>query len=669
MKQAILSYINISKCITPFSSLPDKKKNSKICLSLCMALAYCFFSSNVFAQAPDKFSYQAIIRNAANALVSNQNVSTKISILQGSTVGTSVYTETHAGVTNSSALLNLIIGNGSVVSGNFSTINWANGPYFIKTETDPTGGTNYTVIAISQLQSVPYALYAKKSLSTEGVGTLDQAYDYGNFKGAGRTIVADSGALKITGEDGLLVTGTFGAGTQPEIQGGGTRMFFNPRKASFRAGNVISTQWDSTNVGTYSTAFGKSTIASGSGSFAAGNGAKAAGASSVALGNFTTADTTHATAFGSYTEANGYAATSMGYLTKANGDVSTAMGSTTKANGDYSTAMNYLTEANGYASTAMGYNTKANGYSSCVVGMYNDTLVAPQTSLTFNSPMFTVGNGSSNTLRSNAMVVLNSGHVGIGTSTPASHLSVAGGVSIGSNFSSYSAPNDGLIVEQAVGIGTNLPASSLHITTPPFVGGTYEAGLSGNGFFILGDVAGQNIVMDNNEIICRNNGSTSNLTLQNDGGTVSIGLGSASHILQINGVGRSTSSSWATSSDRRVKKNIVSLPNTSLAKIMKLRPVTYEWTDAYQHANTGLKKYNTGFISQELEQVFPEMIETVNEKFGDQTIEDFKILNLSDLPVHLVKAVQEQQVEIESLMQESRIMDQKINELLQQTNK
>jgi len=266
-------------------------------------------------------------------------------------------------------------------------------------------------------------------------------------------------------------------------------------------------------------------------------------------------------------------------------------------------------------------------------------------------------------------VVLNSGRVGIGTNTPASYLSVAGGVSIGSNFSTLSAPNDGLIVEEFVGIGTNTPATSLQITNPPFVSGTYEASLTGNGYFVLGDIASQNIVMDNNEIICRNNGGTSNLTLQNDGGTVSIGLASASHILQINGIGRSTSSSWATSSDGRVKKNIVSLPNTSLSKIMKLRPVTYEWIDSYKNANIGLKKYNTGFISQELEQVFPEMVETVNEKFGNETIEDFKILNLSDLPVHLVKAIQEQQVEIDLLIQEGKMMDEKLNELLQKTNK
>ena len=271
------------------------KQNSNIFI-ISLFLLVATFCAN--AQAPDRLSYQGVIRNASNALVTNQTIGMKVSILQGSAFGSVVFAETQLTATNTNGLATILIGNGVFVSGNLSTINWANGPYFIKTETDPNGGTNYSITATTQLMSVPYALYAKKSTSTDGVGTLDQAYDYGAFKGAGRTIIADSGAFKITGEDGLLVTGTFGAGTQPEVQGGGTRMFFNPRKASLRAGNVISTQWDSTNVGTYSTAFGKSTIASGSGSFAAGNNAKANGSGSTAMGNFTLADESSATAFG-----------------------------------------------------------------------------------------------------------------------------------------------------------------------------------------------------------------------------------------------------------------------------------------------------------------------------------------------------------------------------------
>ena len=90
----------------------------------------------------------------------------KISILQGSATGSPVYVETQTPTSNANGLVTLQIGGGTVVSGTIATINWANGPYFITTETDPTGGTNYTITGTSQLLSVPYALYAKTSGSS-----------------------------------------------------------------------------------------------------------------------------------------------------------------------------------------------------------------------------------------------------------------------------------------------------------------------------------------------------------------------------------------------------------------------------------------------------------------------------------------------------------------------
>ena len=116
---------------------------------------------NVFGQAPQKMSYQAVIRDAANTLVANQTIGMQVSILQGSTTGAAVYVETQSAATNTNGLVSIEIGGGTVTVGNFNAIDWANGPYFIKTETDPTGGTNYTITGTSQLLSVPYALHAK----------------------------------------------------------------------------------------------------------------------------------------------------------------------------------------------------------------------------------------------------------------------------------------------------------------------------------------------------------------------------------------------------------------------------------------------------------------------------------------------------------------------------
>lgn len=116
--------------------------------------------SSIFAQAPQKMSYQAVIRNSSNALVTNTQVGMQISILQGSASGTPVYVETQTPSTNANGLVSLEIGTGTIVTGTFAGINWAAGPYFIKTETDPTGGTAYTIAGTNELMSVPYALFS-----------------------------------------------------------------------------------------------------------------------------------------------------------------------------------------------------------------------------------------------------------------------------------------------------------------------------------------------------------------------------------------------------------------------------------------------------------------------------------------------------------------------------
>src|SRR5690554_6187962 len=140
------------------------KKIITICAVLLM-------TASVFAQAPEKMSYQAVVRDGSNALVSSTAVGMQISILQGSASGTAVYVETQTPTSNANGLVSLEIGAGTVVSGDFTTIDWANGPYFIKTETDPTGGTSYTITGTSQLLSVPYALHAKTAETVTGTIT------------------------------------------------------------------------------------------------------------------------------------------------------------------------------------------------------------------------------------------------------------------------------------------------------------------------------------------------------------------------------------------------------------------------------------------------------------------------------------------------------------------
>ncbi|HRA71949.1 MAG TPA: hypothetical protein PLB11_03880 [Flavobacterium sp.] len=127
-----------------------------------IALLFCSFTI-LFAQAPQKMSYQSVIRKSDGSLVVNTSVGIKISILQGSANGTAAYVETQTTTTNANGLATLAIGGGTPVTGTFAGINWASGIYFIKTETDPAGGANYTITGTSQLLSVPYALYSGNS--------------------------------------------------------------------------------------------------------------------------------------------------------------------------------------------------------------------------------------------------------------------------------------------------------------------------------------------------------------------------------------------------------------------------------------------------------------------------------------------------------------------------
>lgn len=230
-----------------------------------------------------------------------------------------------------------------------------------------------------------------------GGGTLDQAYDFGGA-GAGRTIIADAGAVTIAGNDGLVSSGTFGSGAVAPT-GSGVRMVWNPNKAAFRAGRAWNTDWDDANMGAYSAAFG-SAIASGVGAMAWGdyNGTRATAANSTAWGFGSIASAQNATAWGYYAFASGYNATAWG---------------------------GYQAAAVGSYSNAIGHYVRAESFSETAFGHFN-TNYTPQSTTAWHplDRLFSVGNGTSTAARSDALVILKNGYTGIGTSTPAANLHV-----------------------------------------------------------------------------------------------------------------------------------------------------------------------------------------------------------------------------------------------------
>jgi len=150
----------------------------------------------VFAQAPQKMTYQSIIRDGFNDLIAETVVGMEISIVQGSVAGPAIFVESHTPTSNINGLITIEIGTGIASFGDFTSIDWTDGPYFIKTGIDPLAGTNYTIEGISQLLSVPYALYAEKS---------------------GSSLPGPTGPMGITGPYG--VTGEQGVTGPQGIQG------------------------------------------------------------------------------------------------------------------------------------------------------------------------------------------------------------------------------------------------------------------------------------------------------------------------------------------------------------------------------------------------------------------------------------------------------------------
>jgi len=147
---------------------------------------------NIFAQSPEKMSYQAIIRTKNNSLVTNSNISLKVIMHQGTATGAKIFEENHSAKTNNNGLVSLEIGTGAIVTGSFSAIAWENGPYFVETQVDATGGSNYNIIGITQLLSVPYAMHAK---TAERIVGANGANPYKSL------IIPFSSSRSITGSD------------------------------------------------------------------------------------------------------------------------------------------------------------------------------------------------------------------------------------------------------------------------------------------------------------------------------------------------------------------------------------------------------------------------------------------------------------------------------------
>ncbi|MFA6058718.1 MAG: tail fiber domain-containing protein [Taibaiella sp.] len=435
-------------------------------LALCLLVSF-----RSLGQSPGLFNYQAALRNPAGEILASQSVGLKLSILESSPTGTSMYSEVHNAITTAQGLVNVQIGTGTNVIGDFAAINWASGEYYLKVEMQD--GVSFVNLGSSRLVSVPYALYSNKSLyadtavkatyadtaaylsgfngftgwfldgnsgidSTNFIGTVDSmdlVFRTNNKKNMvlrmdGSLYIGDTALIPADPYNGLPDNVGFDLDQQ-------TGFYFNKYKAAVRAG-VLADSSVCCGLIPYAGSFPTSTSPAylredsmGYGSVAMGIANKAKGPGSIALGAHNkTSVWGFDVAIGIGCEVkSGYGAIAMGrqaiaagelgpsisigYRTKSFGGYSTAMGNSTETNGWSSFAIGERTKANGLGSVSMGYYTIANARASLSIGRYNDTLVDAENStggtagpvFIATSPAFIIGNGSSNSTRSNAFMI------------------------------------------------------------------------------------------------------------------------------------------------------------------------------------------------------------------------------------------------------------------------
>jgi trimeric autotransporter adhesin len=240
-------------------------------------------------------------------------------------------------------------------------------------------------------------------------GTLDQSYDFGGA-GNGRTITADAGSVQVNGTDGFVVNGILNNGAFSP-SGPGVKMYFNPRKAAFRAGRVTGTQWDNAFLGDYSFATGLDNSASIF-AIAAGENNTASGAYSIALGRNNTASNDYSMA--------------LGFQNGSSGNASFAAGLNNNASGKNAVTIGRSNTASGAESVAIGLSTVSRSWSEISVGSHNLDYT-PISATTFNllDRIFSIGNGTDEVNRSNALTILKNANTIIGGSNPNARLEIA----------------------------------------------------------------------------------------------------------------------------------------------------------------------------------------------------------------------------------------------------
>ncbi len=592
-----------------------------------ISLLLVIIGNGLFAQVPQGINYQTVVRNNVGNVIPNQNVTMRFSVVSGSSTGTISYSEVHSATTNSLGLLNLIIGQGTPITGTFSAINWGAASHFLAVDMDPQGGTSFQPMGTSQLMSVPYALNAGNSSASTSLAQLTDVDVSGLVDGQvlkwnvsqskwlpandldadGQTLALNGVNLSISGGNsvvlpspggnGWLLTGNTGTNSNSDFLGTIDAQPINIQtNGILRARISTKGQIETFNTG--------GSIFIGS---AAGQNDDLSNNKNVFVGDSA-----------GYTTIAGSANTSIGYASlryNRNGANNTATG--------YKALYAHKTASSNTANGYMALAADTSGSSNTAIGSQ---------ALTSNT------SGSSNTAVGVQALVSNT----IGSQNTA----VGDGALVVSN-----------IAYQNTAIGSNAlnASTTASYNTAIGSGAGYYGGLeigTGNYNTLLGYHSSTNSNTSTNCIVIAGNGNLS------PGGNNRVRIGNSS----ISSIGGQVG--WTTISDERVKLNVRN-DISGLSFIMKLNPVTYsysiaksnllqnkvdsiEWAGKHDIENTRF----SGFFAQDVDAAATASGYSFSGVDKPEDPKGLWGLRYAEFTVPLVKAVQEQQEQIEALKKE-----------------
>ena len=623
----------------------------------------------LISQAQNNINYKAVINDNQGSPLSNQLIVIQFSILQGDSQ-TMVYSENHTPTTDTNGLIILNIGEGTILSGDYTSIDWASETHFLNVQVNSGGGL--VDLGTTQFLTVPYAISAQTAQNVNGLESITEGSSTGwRLVGRDPDFFGDIGSGAVDFSQSNSNAAEFGALGSNAVAFG-----FRTRAESF----AIAGGFDTTASGLASIAFGNESLASG--------------LSAVAIGNSAVAQGDGATALGVQTFASGERSMAMGSVSSATGEQAIALGSNVNARsyaeialGSYNTAYTPVSTTNFNSSDRLlviGNGNAANNASDALILYKNGALQVGEESeatgvQSFASGRFTEASGATTTAMGNFSQALGDRSTALGFETQASGIQA---IAIGT---SSVASGEGAIAlatisnasgNYAMAFGSGTRAPSYRET----VMGTYNTEytpLSTTNFvsldrlFVIGNGTGSLSRSDAVTVLKNGNVGIGTSTPQERfhvaNGRLRIGTETVEDTgsnrlewncglfpdtddsFQLGGSALRWEAVWATdgtinTSDRREKKDIKGL-NYGLREILNLNPVRFRWKAKPEQGE------KLGLIAQDVLEIIPEVVKTHEYVASDDSQNATRIkkeldrlgVYYTDLIPVLIKAIQEQQ--------------------------